>query len=344
MEPREMVRLLVGQKSNNQVIVSRQKQQYLIDYAQCRTIAKGCQVFKCDECSRATVVYNPCNRRGCPVCARKNQLAWLQSATNRLIPVGHIHLVFSFPAEVTDQWRMNPKKTIGALFRAVNRTLRKFEEQAGVTTGRMMVFQSHGRGLSYKAHLHCLMTSGGIDDQGKWVGLGVLPLARMTGWIKSYLPENSGEKGWRVHQTHHVRGGEQVAGYLAQRQIGMVVKPEQVTASAQDIDVTDRGSQTSMDPSTFVQRYLDHVPEKGSVMIRNYGLYSNRKKELHSAALTELRIEDSEEPAEKYTPECPNCKVALSIKAVYLANKAASFERWGFETHPPGHWEFGNAC
>lgn len=343
MEPREMSRLLMKHHSDG-VILSPQKISYLWDYTKCRTHSKGCQILRCDECHRSVVLYNACNRRGCPVCARKNQLAWLASAKSRLLPTAHIHLVFSFPDEVTQKWRSDPRQTIGLLFRGVNRVLRKFEKTVGLTTGRMLVFQSHARGMAYKAHIHCVMTQGGLNEQGKWVGLGTLPLAQMAEWLEQEVPWVAAKKGWQIHDTRHNLGGERVVGYLGQRQIGMVVRPDQVQSSDDKVQINDHGNQTLLPNSSFVQRYMDHVPERGTVMARNYGLYSNKKRELREIARAELGALVPEQPSARYEQQCPDCKVALKTLGFWPAYEPKSFKAWGFEGPPPEHWEFSKAC
>ena len=61
----------------------------------------------------------------------------MESVKSRLIPTGHLHLVFSFPEEITDRWRKNPRETIGQLFQTVNRAIKKLERLKGLRIGRI---------------------------------------------------------------------------------------------------------------------------------------------------------------------------------------------------------------
>ena len=337
-----MVRLLASGVAGPSVIVSDQKRRYIADYGQCRTVAKGCQIFHCDDCHRSAVVYNPCNRRGCPVCAKKNQRAWLESVKSRLIPTGHLHLVFSFPEEITDRWRKNPRETIGQLFQTVNRAIKKLERLKELRIGRMLVFQSHGRGLSYKAHVHCLMTDGGLNDDGQWEKLGVLPLVQMGNWIRQSLPGTEELKGFSIHQSRYERSGAGVAVYLSQKQIGQIVKAENLEKTSESIEVSDRSGKTRLGVDNFIQRYLDHVPEKGTVMVRHYGLYSNREVEWRKKAMEVLQVEEPPKEAD-FEPCCPHCQTVMRLLGVWKAYEPKSFEPWGFESHPPEHWQMGKA-
>lgn len=337
MENRELVRLL----NQTQIVTSDQKRGFVGDFGRCRTIAKGCQVAHCDCCHRSVVIYNPCNRRGCPVCGQKNQLAWLEAARERLLPTGHLHLVFSFPEEFTDRWRREPRKTVGLLMGSVNRVMTLHERQSGMRVGRMQVFQSHAKGLSYKAHVHCLVTDGGLVEDKEWVRLPTLPLTEMTRWLAESLKLKTTE-GLSIHLTRHERNGQAVVGYLGHRQFGQIVKANQIDLEPESAVINDRGRSTRIPLGTFAQRYVDHIPEKGTVMVRHYGLYSNRNKHLHAVARAVLTSEQAEEAA-KWVPECPTCKKELRIVTLLRPYYPKTFEPWGFGEGPPEHWQFGKA-
>lgn len=332
MDKRELVGLL----SNNAVIVSQQKRQYLVDFGQCRTAAKGGQILYCDHCCASAVVYNPCNRRGCPVCGPKNQLKWLKSAKMRTLPTGHIHLVFSFSDEITRRWQRNSRETVSFLFKSVNRALIRLERHLGVTLGRVLVFQSHGKALSYKAHVHCIITDGGLDDKGQWRKLGVIPMQAMKVWMKPLVkPEEI-----RIHQTRHETTGDRFLEYLGFRQFGLIVKANQINQVESTITVNEPRGVTQLAVNTFVQRYMDHIPEKGCVMVRYYGLYSTRRREEYAKAYVQLVVKEAnDEPMAPYQICCPRCEQIMGLKATWIAGESMNYSRWGFKTHPPEHWE-----
>lgn len=318
------------------------KKQLVRDFGQCRTVAKGCQILRCENCRRSAVYYNACNRRGCPICGPKNQVAWLEAAKRRLIPVGHIHLVFSFPDELTRRWREAPRRTIDRMFQLVNKAIGVLEVQQRVRTGRMLVFQSHGKGMSYKAHIHCLMTDGGLTQDGEWQKLSSLPLGKMIESLRlGYQFEN--DRGLTVHQSRHEKTGEAVVGYLGQKQFGQVVKCEELTQEDGCIRIEHRGGETRLDRETFVDRYLNHIPEKGTVMVRHYGLYSNREVDLRSWAMEILKVKERE-PRSQWRPNCPGCKADLIVVGVWAAYQPKSFEKWGLGVGPPEHRKMGEVC
>jgi len=208
--------MLARLSQSGEVTAPLEKTQYLKDYLECRTAAKGGRVLRCEDCGTHAVAYNACNRRGCPVCSRKNQLNWQVKMKQRLLPTGHRHLVISFPDRFTEDWIKQPRAAVHEMMRGSRKLIRKIEKEQKLTVGTLLVFQSHCHGLAYKAHVHCVITDGGLDRDDKWQALGTLPLERMTGWLKESFGGIDNEKGWRIHESHHPAGGESVVGYLGQ--------------------------------------------------------------------------------------------------------------------------------
>ena len=153
----------------------------------------------------------------------------------------------------------------------------------------MLVFQSHCHGLAYKAHVHCLITNGGLDEDDKWQALGTPPLAEMTKWLLKSLGGSGDQKGWRIHESRHQAGGEAVVQYLGQRLHGSVVSANEVVEHQDSrVEVRARGGKVRLSSTDFVVRYLNHIPQKGTVLVRNCGLYSNRQNKRLETARAQL--------------------------------------------------------
>lgn len=343
VEARSLAQMLARLSRSGEVTVSPDKANYLKDYLECRTAAKGGRVLRCQDCGTHAVVYNACNRRGCPVCSRKNQLNWQMKMRPRLLPTSHHHLVFSFPETFTDQWLKHPKATVAQLFTGVRKALHKLETERKLTLGTVMVFQSHCRGLAYKAHVHCLVTDGGLTEDNQWQQLGPLPLAQMTKWVTKALGGSSDEKGWRIHESRHTAGGEAVIEYLGQRLNGSVVSAQEVSEHEETVQIQGRGVRVELAKKTFALRYLNHIPEKGTVLVRNCGLYSNRQKNRLRTAREQFGPERKAQ-AEEWEERCPRCKGKLET-IINSRIKRLSFdhERCGFGVGPPLHWELSKA-
>ncbi len=65
---------------------------------------------------------------------------------------------------------------------------------------------------------------------------------------------------------------------------------------------------------------MNHIPEKGSVLIRNYGLYSNRnKKKLEELRnfLTKTTEGTRRDPEEEMEEKCPKCGTRMEVVQIF---------------------------
>ena len=342
METRALAVLLARLSRSGDIVTTPEKANYLKDYLECRTAAKGGRVLRCEDCGTHVVAYNACNRRGCPVCSRKNQMNWQVKMRDRLLPTGHHHLVFSFPESFTQKWSQHPRATIHELQKGVRKVIGKLERERKLTLGTMLVFQSHCQGLAYKAHVHCMITNGGLDEDDKWQPLGTLPLGEMTNWLKQSLGGTDDQKGWRIHESRHQAGGDAIVQYLGQRLNGSVVGAGEVTEQEGSVKLESRGNHIELPITTFALRYLSHIPQKGTVLVRNCGLYSNRQKKRLATAREQLG--GRPKVLVEWEERCPRCKGILRTIMVSLM-KPLEFdhERLGFGVDPPGHRELSKA-
>lgn len=343
MEKRALAQMLARLSQSGEVTVAPEKANYLKDFLECRTAAKGGRVLRCEDCGTHAVVYNACNRRGCPVCSQKNQMNWQVKMKQRLLPTGHHHLVFSFPESFTEKWIKQPRAAVHELVTGVRKVIHKLESQRKLTLGTILVFQSHCQGVAYKAHVHCVITDGGLDQEDKWQPLGVLPLAEMTRWLEKGLTAEQQPKGWRIHESRHQAGGEAVVQYLGQRLHGAVVSADEVKEHEDTVSLHCRNGSIEMASSLFTLRYLNHIPQKGTVLVRNCGLYSNRQKKRHEVARVLLGGGEKPPPVE-WEERCPRCAGLLKTILAYQT-KPLEFdhERYGFGVDPPVHWELSRA-
>ena len=56
--------------------------QYIRGMTECRTTRYGGRVVQCSDCGKTQVLYNSCNKRGCPICYRHRQKQWESHVKN----------------------------------------------------------------------------------------------------------------------------------------------------------------------------------------------------------------------------------------------------------------------
>lgn len=335
------------------ICVGDEQRRALHNFDQCRTPKKGSRILHCDHCNTRVIYHNACNKRGCPKCHQKNQLIWLERAQTRILPTSHLHIVFSIPTELTSEWLRDRRQVMKNLFKSADAVMKELEETSGLLLGRLQVFQSHGRGLSYKPHIHSLVTDGGMDSEGNWKWLGKLDLDNMVRTFEREYRKLSGQtkepiEGWSIYVARHDGTGKKVLGYMSRTMAGVVIRFGDglvLDETKETITVEDRheGSRanTTLSMGTFVERYLNHIPPERAVTVRYYGLYSNRhRNELEEARKQfESESDRAREDSKEFEECCPNCHKRMRVLAEIEPGKEISYTTWGYTRGPPGHGE-----
>ena len=106
----------------------------------------------------------------------------------RLLPCGHFHTVFTVPHDLLALWSYNREQLTSLLFASARDSLMELmadPRRLGVLPGLLLSLHTWGRNLSYHPHLHCLVSAGGLDANGRWkssrghVPVSALPLKKL---------------------------------------------------------------------------------------------------------------------------------------------------------------------
>ena len=315
-------------------------------FAACRTAELGGRLLRCRECGTQIVEYNRCNARGCPGCGPERQAEWRQRISRQVLPIGHFHLIFSGPEYLAGVWLADSRKLMNALFSAAGSALKTMMKEAGLTFGLIMVFQSHGRGLSYKPHIHCLLTPGGVDGNRQWREYKRIAenrlrqefrsqmLKRLPACAPRYLQHQiaqDAEEDWSVYCVLHRHSPEAVVTYLSRTLFGLVVDtryPLQLEGQMVTLTEEHHGKRvkTTLSDDLFIQRYFAHIPAPNAVTVRHYGLYSNRMG-MQREALREAMAETAQLAEPDGQPECPECHAPMEVTHVFSAEQLPTILR-----------------
>jgi len=141
--------------------------------ASCRTAALGGHRDTCDHCGYTRVSYNSCRDRHCPKCQARKRAEWLDARLERLLPVEYFHVVFTVPADLHPLMLHHPKRLYDLLFRAASQsllTLAADPKRLGAQIGVTAILHTWGQNLSFHPHLHCVVTGGGLSQDGsRWL-------------------------------------------------------------------------------------------------------------------------------------------------------------------------------
>ncbi len=151
----------------------------------CRTATMGGHVKSCDDCDFERYVYHSCRNRHCPKCQTQAKEAWRAARQLDLLPVPYFHQVFTLPHEL-NPWILaseeNQRALLKLLFDSAAGTLLEFGQgELGGQVGFTLVLHTWDQQLRPHFHLHGLIPSGALSDDGKqWVvgGAKILFLVR----------------------------------------------------------------------------------------------------------------------------------------------------------------------
>ena len=283
----------------------------LTDMGQCRTVALGGHVDRCPSCEYERPSYNSCRNRHCPKCQALAQEKWIAQRSERLLDVGHFHIVFTLPSQLRFLAKLAPCEMYNALFRAASDTLLELgRSRLGVTIGATLVLHTWTRELNFHPHVHAIVTAGGLtlDGQrfrhssrrylfpvkqvmGKLLRGKVLALlseahaAGAFAHVHAFddpsafgrLVAKMKKLSWNVHAKAPFGSSKHVVAYLGRytHRVGI--------ANSRLLEVTDervvfrtRGDDTeTLHPVEFLRRFVQHVLPDRFHKIRHFGLYAS---------------------------------------------------------------------
>jgi hypothetical protein len=294
----------------------------------CRTPALGGHLDKCDQCDYAKPAYNSCRNRHCPKCQALRQAQWIAERMERILPTHYFHVVFTLPAELRPLVMRNKVVLYDLLFHAASRTLldlgqdpKRLGGQLGITA----VLHTWTRDLQFHPHLHCIVTGGGLSEDGlSWVptgdnflfpvkvmrrlfrakflaGLararddGVLDLGGSCAGLAdpvafAYLKNVLYTKDWVVYAKPPFGGPEHVYQYLGRYTHRVAISNQRCIAmDATSVRfATKDGRTATLKHHEFIRRFLLHILPRGFVKIRHFGLMAPGN--IHTKLVTARRL------------------------------------------------------
>ncbi|TFG92595.1 MAG: transposase [Syntrophobacterales bacterium] len=269
-------------------------------YLDCGNPRSGFARIRCPDCAEERLVMFSCRTRGfCPSCHGKRIEEWGEwMRETLLLDVPHCQVVFTIPKRLRVFFKFN-RRLLGDLCRCALRALtRYFEVVTGsaLTPGIIAAIQTFGDRINLHMHLHFLVTEGGADEAGVFHKIPRIDDSRLAEIFarevlsmlvrKELLSPEWAERilswrhtGFNVHSLVRAKTkpeAERVGKYM----IRPVLALERLTFLEPEGKVgyrwgRDGAEQETMDYLEFIARVTSHIPDKGQVMVRYYGLYAN---------------------------------------------------------------------
>jgi hypothetical protein len=281
------------------------------DIISCRTPLLGGHLQVCDHCGREIPFYNSCRNRHCPKCQSLEQTRWVEAQARSLLPVEYFHVVFTVPTALHPFFLADRRRSYALLFEAAVETLGGVcRRRLGAVPGVIAVLHTWTQTLAFHPHVHCIVTGGGFTAcRDRWISSrsGFLVPVRVLSRVfrgklldrfdRSLQTRGSGlgaslggrlirqaaSKEWVVYSKAPFAGPAQVLRYLGRYTHRIAIGNERLVA-LQDGLVTFRYHDRkhnqprrllTIEASTFVQRFLQHVLPRGFVRVRHFGFQAN---------------------------------------------------------------------
>jgi len=272
----------------------------IADIIACRTEALGGQQWACADCGSLIHVFHSCRNRACPKCHGPQTKAWLDRRRAEMLPVPYFHVTVTVPEELRAILRRHQKVGYGALIKLTAGAivdLARNPRWLGGTPGVLAVLHTWTQRLIFHPHVHCLVTGGGLADDGAvWKSAAdtfLFPKSALASVVRArfrdalaelcphlVVPQHVWKIPWVVHITPWGHGEQAVLDYLARYVFRIAITNNRILAVNADTvtwrytdRATKRQRRETVPGHEFMRRFLQHVLPTGFHKVRYYGLW-----------------------------------------------------------------------
>ena len=269
-------------------------------YLDCGNPHCGFARIRCPDCGEERLLMFSCRTRGfCPSCHAKRLEEWGEWMREELLlDVPHRQIVFTIPRMLRLFFKYN-RRLLGSLCRLALQSLtRYFAAVTGseLMPGVMAAVQTFGTRINFHPHLHFLVTEGGVDKAGEFHKVSRIDDSRLAELfarevLRSLVHKQLLSPEWaeRILSWHHtgfnvhsrVRAKTKIeAERVGKYMIRPLLSLERLSFDERTGEVCYRYGKDAkeverMDYLEFIARVTSHIPDKGQVTVRYYGLYAN---------------------------------------------------------------------
>ena len=272
----------------------------------CGDPSYGGALYKCPDCGETKFVPFRCRSRFCPSCGVKYSMERTTNMSFKLADVTHRHCVFTIDEKLRPFF-LQDRNLLNCLFHAVRSVVtnmfHKINKTKNYTPGFIMVLHTFGRDLKWNPHIHCLISEGGLSDDGFWRDVTYFDYKYLRNAFRTALLNEmedqigpsfksvkaacyrNHEKGFYVFAKPQKCDSKIVTKYIG-RYLGRPV------IALSRIDKYDGDTVTfhynrhednvyveeTIPVMEFIERLIRHIPEKHFKMIRYGGLYARNRE------------------------------------------------------------------
>lgn len=241
---------------------------------------------------------------------------WVDKLKGNLPAVKHFHLVFTIPDTLNKLFYINQRVAYNCLFKAAGKAIVQCGENnryIGAKLGAVGVLHTWGQTLSYHPHVHMIVPSGGLTEDGfEWISshkkfflpvkilsavfrgilVGLLEKEHKNRTLK--LPNDINgfrqikdlcyRKKWVVYSERPFASPENIIKYLGNYTHRVAIsnhrllehKDGQVSFSYKNYRRAGLKSVMTISEKEFIRRFLQHILPSGFCKIRYFGFLALR--------------------------------------------------------------------
>ena len=326
----------------------------------------GGAMYGCSHCGNLKFVPFRCHSRFCPTCGNMYSIDRTTSMSFKLVNCVHRHCVFTIPQELR-HFFLEDRDLLNCLFSAVRSVILRMFFQLNksecFTPGFICVLHTFGRSLQWNPHIHCLVSEGGSGNSFAWRKVNhfnykllrdsfcTALLNEMQSHIgPSFKPVKARiyrelKNGFYVYAKPSQCDPKTISQYIG-RYLG---RPVIATKRIDKYDgemVTfhynrhedNKYVEETIPALEFMERLVQHIPEKHFKMIRYYGIYARHKqadeslfraipKEKHEILLKFNKWRPAILSSFGYDPlKCSCCGNTMVVLDIYYNHKQVSLQ------------------
>ncbi len=327
----------------------------------------GGAMYGCTNCGNMKFVPFRCKSRFCPTCGNKYSIDRTQSMSFKILNAQHRHCVFTIDENLRDFF-LKDRSLLNCLFSAVNQVIshmfHSMNKSMNFTPGYILVLHTFGRDLKWNPHIHCLLSEGGVADNGKWRNVTHFNYTYLRNAFRTvllnelekHISDPSFKKIKATCYREHKQGfyvyakPNKCKPNIVIKYIGRYLgRPVIATSRIDKYDgnsVTfhykrhedDKYVEETIPALEFIERLIRHIPEKHFKMIRYYGVYARHKKsdnklrraispEVRNYLISRNRWRNNIFRYFGYDPLCcPNCSKTMIYLELRYNHKHVSLE------------------
>lgn len=234
------------------------------------------------------------------------------------------------------------KITSQEILQVVKNVFKKQLRGIEIIPGIVSVLHTFGEDMKFNVHFHCIITAGGVNEDGDWFnldfffyeGLRKVWQYHVLTAMKEYLPktvENSKfiDKMFKDHPDgFYVRAKDKVnrekglIQYIMRYVRHPAIAQSRITVfDGQNVtfvckkDEEDRQRIITMPVQEFILALIQHINPKGFQLIKHLGIYSNRGRRKYASVICKFQQLKKiiQKKLFEHVPRCKTCNSVMEV-------------------------------